>query len=110
MTKKQLQLTTIAAMLGFFLITEGAAVAQQLTSAITDQPQDQLVQVGSDVTLSITAPDALFCLWMCNGVQLGDQTNSTLTIQDVQIADAGYYSCVVATSTQIEETTAAQLT
>jgi hypothetical protein len=110
MTTKQLHSTSIAAILGLFLITENRAFAQQLVSAIIDQPQDQLAQVGSDVTLSVTAPDALLCLWMCNGVELDDQTSTTLTIQNVQIADAGFYSCIVGTSTQIEETTAAQLT
>jgi hypothetical protein len=93
-----------------FIITEDRAFSQQLSSAVIGQPQDQLAQVGSDVTLSVTAPDALFCQWMCNGVQLDEQTNSTLTIQDVQIGDAGYYSCIVATSAQVEETTTAQLT
>jgi hypothetical protein len=110
MTQKQLPATAIAAILGLFLIMENRAFSQQLSSAIIDQPQDQLAQVGSDVTLSVTAPAALFCQWMCNGAQLTDQTNSTLTIQDVQIADAGYYSCIVAASTQLEETAAAQLT
>jgi hypothetical protein len=46
---------------------------------------------------------------MCGGVEIDGQTNSTMTIKNVQIADAGYYSCLTATSTQIEETSAASL-
>jgi len=41
--------------------------------------------------------------------RMGGQTNSVLTITNVQIADAGYISCLVATPRQIEETSSASL-
>jgi hypothetical protein len=108
MTKQKIHSSLIAAIVGVLLLAEIRAYPQ-LSSAITDQPQNQVAQLGADVTLSFGAIDVLACQWMCNGVELDGQTNSTLTIENVQIADAGYYSSVIATSAGVEETSAASV-
>ncbi len=110
MNKLQIHTSAIAAIIGFILTAGTSAYPQQLQlSSITEQPQDQLAQVGTDVTLSFGAPNVLACQWLCNGIELDGQTNSVLTIKNVQIADAGYYSCIVATPAQLEETSSASL-
>jgi hypothetical protein len=56
---------------------------------------DQVVPIGSSVTLSVQANNADGYQWLCNGVPLDGQTNSALTIQSAGINDVGLYSCEV---------------
>ena len=71
------------------------AVDQAQFPIITVQPLDQAVIAGSNVVLSVQANNADSCQWLCNGVPLAGQTNSTLTINNVGINDVGLYSCQV---------------
>jgi hypothetical protein len=90
MNKLQIHTSAIAAIIGFFLIAGTSAYPQQLQlSAIGEQPQDQLAQTGTEVTLSFGAPNVLACQWLCNGVELDGETSSTITIKNVQPSDAG---------------------
>jgi hypothetical protein len=68
---------------------------QAVFPAITAQPLDQAVPVGSNVVLSVQADNADSCQWLCNGVPLNGQTNSTLAINNVGIGNVGLYSCQV---------------
>lgn len=64
--------------------------------AITAQPQDIVVQASGTANFSVTATGALTYQWRFNGGDLGGQTSSTLTINNVQSANVGNYSVVVA--------------
>ena len=63
---------------------------------ITSQPQSTNVLVGTNVTLSVTAfsPSPITYQWQFNGVDLPGQTNSTLALTNVQMAQDGLYTVV----------------
>jgi hypothetical protein len=63
---------------------------------ITAQPVDQAVAVGSNAVLSVQAVNADSYQWLSNGVAIEGQTNSTLTLENVGVDNAGLYSCNVA--------------
>ena len=80
-------------------LTVGASGAP----SITIQPQDQSVAPGGNVTFSVTAQgDAtLNYQWKFNGVDIPNATSSTLTLQNVQTANAGQYQVVVSNSSGV---------
>ena len=98
---------TLAAIIGFLAIAGNTAYTQTtdplLTSSvdqsefpqITAQPVDQVVPIGSSVTLSVQANNADGYQWLINGVPADGQTNSSLTIDSAGIGDVGLYSCNV---------------
>ena len=61
--------------------------------AFTLQPQSQIITAGSNVTFSVAASGSspLFLQWTRNGTNLPNATNATLTLTNVQIAQAGSY-------------------
>lgn len=59
------------------------------------QPDDLCVPFGSTATFIVTAFNANGYQWLRNGNPIPNATNSTLTIQNVQIQNVGYYSCDV---------------
>jgi hypothetical protein len=65
--------------------------------AITNQPLGQTVAIGqtAQFTLGASGSSPLAYQWRKAGVSLAQQTNATLTISNVQSADAGSYSVVV---------------
>ncbi len=79
-----------------FQIGGGASVAP----AITTPPQSQTVVAGSNVTFSVTAtgsPPPSY-QWTVNGAAILGATNSTLTLANVQAANAGSYAVNVSNS------------
>jgi hypothetical protein len=60
---------------------------------ITSQPQDCTVTVGTRVTLNVAADGSLpmTCRWQRNGVDLPGETNTCLTLLNVQPANSGSY-------------------
>ena len=64
---------------------------------IAVQPASQLVAVGTDVTLSITAQGSvpLSYQWNFNGTNLDGATNTLLTLTNVQFSQAGNYTVLV---------------
>jgi hypothetical protein len=79
-----------------FTISGGAASVP----AFTLQPTGQSVVAGATVTLSVTAtgsPTPTF-QWRRNGTPLAGATASTLTLTNVQAADAGDYTVVATNS------------
>jgi hypothetical protein len=73
-----------------FQIAGGASVAP----AITAQPQSQTVVAGANVTFSVTAtgsPPPTY-QWTLNGAPILGATGSTLTLSNVQAANAGSYA------------------
>jgi hypothetical protein len=65
--------------------------------SILTQPQSRTVNVGSNVTFSVTAAgDApLGFQWSRNGVNLSSATNTILPVPNAQFSDAGTYRVVV---------------
>ncbi len=65
--------------------------------AITALTPSQLVNRGESVELaaSVTGAAPLSWQWRLNGVVLPGATNSTLTLSDIQLADAGRYTVLV---------------
>jgi lysophospholipase L1-like esterase len=68
---------------------------------VAEQPQSQTVMVGSNATFSVDASGTppLSYQWLFNGTAMAGATNSSLTIADAQLANAGGYSVVVANAT-----------
>jgi hypothetical protein len=62
---------------------------------IFDQPIDQCVPFGNNVTFSVTAFNASGYQWSINGNPITSATNSSLVIQNAGIQNVGYYSCDV---------------
>jgi sugar lactone lactonase YvrE len=70
--------------------------------SITTQPQSQTVTAGANVTFSVTATGkpAPTYQWLFDGTAISGATSSTLTLNNVQPASAGYYSVLVTNSTR----------
>ena len=67
---------------------------------ITAQPQSRTNEVGTEAMFSMTATGftALSYQWLFGGVPIPHATNATLTLPNVQTAQAGSYAVSVATS------------
>lgn len=64
---------------------------------ITASPSNIILYAGMDAVLNVSATGAepLFYQWRYNGNLMRDQTNSTLVIPNIQVANAGIYQAVV---------------
>lgn len=62
---------------------------------ILQQPLDQCVPFGGSATYSFVASNATGYQWLFNGVTMDDQTNSSVTISNVDLTSVGYYSAFV---------------
>jgi hypothetical protein len=115
------QVVSLAAITGWIAIAGNNVHAQTADSLLTEsvdqsgfpritaQPVDQTVPIGSDVVLSVQANNADGYQWLCNGIPLDGQTNSTLVIQNAGISDVGLYSCAVSQGTEAVPTRAASV-
>jgi alpha-tubulin suppressor-like RCC1 family protein len=65
---------------------------------ITVQPVTQTTAVGKSVTFGVAAAGAAGFQWMKNGYVIPGATNAALTINDVQLYDAGTYAVVASNS------------
>jgi hypothetical protein len=65
--------------------------------AISTPPQDQAVVTGSNATFSVTASGAtpISYFWQSNGTNIPGATNSTFTVTNAQLAQAGYYTVLL---------------
>jgi hypothetical protein len=121
MHKKITHIITLAAITGFLAIAGNTAYTQTTDPLLADpadqsafpqitaQPVDQVVPIGSSVTLSVQANNADGYQWLYNGVLLDGQTNSALVIQNAEINDVGLYSCEVSNGDQAVPTRAASV-
>ena len=68
---------------------------------ITSQPRSTNVLAGTNVTLSVTAfsPLPITYQWQFNGVDLPGNTNFSLTLTNVQLAQDGFYAVVASDAT-----------
>ncbi|NOS69071.1 MAG: hypothetical protein HOP33_03990 [Verrucomicrobia bacterium] len=64
---------------------------------IVTQPTSQFAQVGTNATFAVTAagPTPLSYQWRFNGSPLTSRTNTSLSVTNVQLTNAGGYSVVV---------------
>jgi hypothetical protein len=76
---------------------QGFTVTVWSAPTITTQPQSQLVVAGSSVTFTVAASGtpAPTYQWQKNSANLSGATNSTLTLNNVQMTDAGNYTVLV---------------
>ncbi len=121
MKKHISHIITLAAITGFFALAPKTTCAQTTDPLlanpvdqsgfpqITAQPVDQTVPIGADVVLSVQAINTDGYQWLCNGVLLDGQTNSTLVIPNAGISDVGLYSCNVFNGTESVPTRAANV-
>ena len=79
-----------------FITSGGSATAP----SITTQPTDQTVAPGQTATFTVVANSTvqLTYQWQKNGMPIDGATNPTLTLNNVQLADVGYYTVVVGSS------------
>ena len=110
MKKHTSRIYAIAASAGLLIAAASSAYPQQIGVPNTgDGSADQLVQVGEPFAFSVNAVDGGSYQWLRNGVAINGQTNSTLTFENTQIGDAGYYSCNIANGAEIVPTITASL-
>lgn len=79
---------------------------------ITAGPANQTVNRYADVTFTVAAigQSPLYYQWRFNNANLANQTNSTLTLLNVQTNQAGQYSVIVSNSVNSTISSAATLT
>ena len=79
---------------------------------ITTQPQDRLVNIGSTATFSVTASGGvpLSYQWIHGFDPIAEGTNNSLTVTNVQDADAGLYFVLVFNASGFTQSIPVQLT
>jgi pimeloyl-ACP methyl ester carboxylesterase len=79
---------------------------------IAQQPQSQMVQAGSNVTINVAANGSppLSYQWFFNGGQVPGQTNTTFQINNIQLSNGGNYSVTISNTYGFTNSAIAQLT
>ena len=92
--------------------TAGKCGVSPTPPVITSQPTNQTVGVGGTATFRVSANGTvpLFYQWNFNGTNILGATNTTLTLNNVQLTQAGNYSVRVANSAGSTNSVAATLT
>ena len=104
------RINAVAAITVLLLTVGGTAYPQQsMAQGTRDESADQFVQLGDSADFAVDAVDGRSYQWMHNGTAVSGQTNSTLTIENTQISDAGFYSCNVANGADVASSISASL-
>ncbi|MDB6121748.1 MAG: hypothetical protein JWQ71_741 [Pedosphaera sp.] len=79
------------------ILSSGEVVPIAVAPSITIQPQNQMVNAGSNATFTVTAggTPTLKYQWRFNGTGIGGATTSSYTLNNVQIGNVGNYSVVI---------------
>jgi hypothetical protein len=110
MKRQQLRLFAIGTSAALLIGAGGSAYPQQIgVPDVGDGAWNQLVQLGDTAIFSVNAVQGGSYQWLCNGAAIAGQTNSTLTFENTQISDAGYYSCNIANGADVSPTISASL-
>jgi hypothetical protein len=74
-----------------------ATLTVLIPANITQQPQDQNIRSGSNVTFSVTATSStpISYQWRFNGANIAGATNNVYTIANLQPEQAGFYDVVL---------------
>jgi hypothetical protein len=82
---------------GIDLAIDGVALGSFGPPVITSQPTNRTVVVGQSATFSVTATGTapLRYQWRFNGTNIVGATNTLVTLNNVQLAQAGNYSVLV---------------
>jgi alpha-tubulin suppressor-like RCC1 family protein/Zn-dependent metalloprotease len=80
------------------VISSNAVLTVLAPPTITTQPASQAVAVGGTAIFSVTAGGTppLSCQWNFNGTNISGATNTSLTLANVQLSQAGNYAVLVA--------------
>jgi len=98
--KLKTQIIALPAVAGLVILLAAFTPRESQPPMITNQPEDQMIRQGADVTLGVTANNGDSYQWLRNGVAIPGQTGCSLNIPKVEIKDAGNYSCVVSKGIQ----------
>ncbi len=92
--------------------SSAATLTVNVPVTITSQPQNQTATQGQSATFSVTAGGTtpLVYQWYFNGSSISSATSSSLTLSDVQAAQAGGYTVVVSNVVGSVTSSAATLT
>jgi hypothetical protein len=94
------RLTGLASNTFSYSINVAGSAPAVVTPTVTAQPASRAVDAGSSTSLSVTATAsggaAPTFQWQRNGSDLGGATGATLTLDNVQPANAGVYTAVIA--------------
>lgn len=79
---------------------------------IVNHPTNSTVYETESVTFSVdvTGSDPLSYQWQFNGVSIPGATSATITLEDVEMSDAGDYRVIVSNTVGADTSNAAQLT
>jgi hypothetical protein len=85
---------------GFAVESEPAQLILLMPPVILQQSEGTNAVTGETVNLTVTAAGAapLACQWQFNGTNLDNQTNSTLSLTDIQTSQAGNYTVAISNS------------
>jgi hypothetical protein len=76
-------------------------VDQSQYPTIVQQPVDACLPIGAAATFSVQATNVTAYQWLFNGNSLDGQTNNSLTILNVNVANVGFYSVAVMNGSEI---------
>jgi hypothetical protein len=96
---------------GGTVYSSNATLTVLVPPGITTQPVSQSLAVGQAATFSVVASGTapLIYQWSLNGMALIDATNSTLTLTNLRMIDAGTYTVAVTNSVGAVNSSAANL-
>ncbi len=111
MKQQNLKIVMCITLCGLVLAARGREVSDQAEfPQISEQPTDRDVPLGGSTVLTIQSTNADSFQWYRNGVPLAGETNSTLMLENVTVADVGYYSGVLIKGTEVLPTRSAAVT
>jgi len=88
---------TVTNMLGSITSSNAVLTVNGLPPTISTQPTDQSVLVGGTAAFTVAANGTppLSCQWSWNGTNVNGATNTSLTLTNVQLSQAGNYAVLV---------------
>gem|GEM_PF-4133662 len=86
-------------------LVEFRNLSMRLGPQIAQQPQGQTNLVGANIQLNVVVgagnPPVLAMQWRKDGLPLPDQTNATLSLSNLQLADSGVYDVVLSNEVSV---------